>query len=362
MTSRERVMAVLTGENVPDRLPWLPELNDGFIAKVVETLGPVPDGIDAQTFVNLQIGADQLGRAVAVREVFSRVEVENRPEEGLTIYHTPHGDLIHQTRRDETAKTNYIIRHKLNGPQSIKAYHAMLDDLRFEPDYERAQRTIDQIGETGIATIDAPATPLMHLIMWDMGIEETLIAMFERTDEMVELMQHMHEKNLEYYKIAANGPGEVVRPMEDTSSKLTGPDLYAKYCVEYLNEYAEICHQAGKKFIVHMCGHLNDMLPVIKEVNLDGIEAVTPAPTGDADLLRMREVLGDIIIIGGVDPSRYALLGPEQMRKAIRETLEKMKGDRRFILGHEEIPVSAGLETVKAVGQIVAETAHWFYR
>jgi len=361
MTSRQRILAAITGEETPDRLGWLPELNDGFIAKVTEQFGPVPPTMDAQTFVNKQIGADQLARAVAVREVFGVVEIERQEEQGVTIWHTPKGDLIQRQQRDEVAKTTYTVQHKITGPESFAAYHALLEDQRFEPDYARAEQMIDQVGDTGLATIDAPATPLMSLILWDMGIEQTLTAIFEHEAEMVELMEHMHQKNLEYYQIAAAGPGEVIRPMEDTSSMLTGPDLYAKYCVGYLNEYARICHEHGKKFIVHMCGHLNNMLDVIKEIDLDGIEAATPPPTGDVHPARLRSVLGDIAILGGVDPTYYALCDAEQMYNEVRETLLRMKGDRRFILGHEEIPVSARIDTVQAVGRLIAETADWFY-
>ncbi len=187
------------------------------------------------------------------------------------------------------------------------------------------------------------------------------MAMYDRTGEMVELMRHMHEKNLEYYRIACSGPGEVIRPMEDTSSMLTGPAMYAEHCSSYLSEYGRIVHEHGKKFIVHMCGHLKDMLPVIKDIELDGIEAATPSPTGNVEPDDIRNALGDVIIIGGVDPTRYAIQSPEGMVKTLRERLGRIKGDRHFILGSEEIPVAAKLDTVKAVGELVAETAEWFY-
>ncbi len=361
MTPRQRALAVIEGTGKPDRLCWLPELNDGFIRKVIEAEGPAPAGADKQTFANQRIGADQLGRAVAVKQVFHRVEVEERKDEGLTIWHTPKGDLVHQMQPDTVAQTSYIVRHKLDGERAFEAYHALLDDVTYEPDYERAQATIDKIGETGLATIDAPATPLMHIIMWDWGIESSLMAVYDRPEEMGELMAHMHEKNLEYYRIAAAGPGEVVRPMEDTSSMLTGPGMYAEHCSERLSEYGRIVHEHGKKFIVHMCGHLKGMLPVIKGIELDGIEAATPGPTGNVEPDDIREALGDVVIMGGVDPTRYAIQSPELMVKEVRARLERIKGDRRFILGHEEIPVAARLETVHAVGKMVAETGEWFY-
>ena len=361
MTPRERALAVIHGTGKPDRLPWLPELNDGFIRSVCEAEGPVPNGLDQQTFTNFRIGADQLARVISVKSTFQRVEVEQRKDEGLTIWHTPKGDLFEQAVSDPIAKTSYRLRHKLDDARAFEVYHAVLDDLKYEPDFEQANKRLARVGDTGLATIDAPATPLQHIIMWDLSVENALMAMYDRTDEMVELMRHMHQKNLEYYRVACQGPGEVVRPMEDTSSMLTGPAMYAEHCAAYLSEYGRVVHEHGKKFIVHMCGHLKDMLPIIKDIELDGIEAATPGPTGNVEPDEIRRVCGDVIIMGGVDPTRYAIQSPADMVKTLKERLSRIKGDRHFILGSEEIPVAGKIETVKAVGRMVAETATWFY-
>jgi uroporphyrinogen-III decarboxylase len=201
----------------------------------------------------------------------------------------------------------------------------------------------------------------MHLLMWVMDVQPTLMAMIDEEDKMSELLAAMHEKNKEYYRLAAAGPGRILRPMEDTSSMLTGPAMYARHCVPMLNDYARITHDAGKLFIPHMCGHLDGMLDVLKEVELDGIEAVTPPPLGNANLPRIREKLGDIWIIGGVDPSRYASTDRQEIVSHVKTTLQQMRGDRKFMLGSEEIPLAAKMENVQAVAELVQGTAGGFY-
>ena len=358
MTSNERITALLAGRT-PDRLCWLPELNDRFITKVVEQRGPVPEGLDAQTFVNQVIGADQLARAVAVRTRYRQVRVER--DSGTTTYITPQGRLVERVEHNETADTNYKVQHLVSGEECFEAYKALIEDVEYLPAYDSARQAIEKVGQTGLVTIDAPATPYMHLLLWDMGIEPTIMGLFDYPRRMVELMDLMHERNKEYYRIAAAGPGRVVRPMEDTSSMLSSPDVYAQHSIGCLKDYAEICHEHGKLFIVHMCGHLRDMLEVIAEVPLDGIEAITPLPTGDADLLAMRRRLGDIWLVGGVDPTTYAMVSTDQMRATVGQVIEQMRGDRHFIVGHEEIPVSAHLENVLAVGELIEQTRGTFY-
>lgn len=360
MTPKQRIDALLTGQT-PDRVPWLPELNDGFIRKVVRQRGPAPEGVDDQTFANQVIGADQLARLKAVRQRWRHVEVVEDAEALTTTYVTPKGKLVHRRQPNETAQTQYTVGHLIAGPESFEPYKALIEDPEYTPDYDQAQAVIDRVGETGLATIDAPATPLMHLIMWDMGIEPTLMALFDYPDQMAELMDLMHERNKEYYRIAAAGPGQVVRPMEDTSSMLTSPTMYAEYAIDHLKDYADICHEHGKAFIVHMCGHLRDMLDVIARVPLDGIEAITPPPTGNADLPEIRRRLGDIFLLGGVDPTTYATLEADQLRVCVAALLEQMKGDRRLILGHEEIPVTAKLDNVLAVSKLIEQTRDGFY-
>ena len=370
----QRVEALLAGRT-PDRLPWLPELNAGFIRKTTgapeprgaaspEAVGDLPEEADEANYLEREarcagiIGADHLHRVHSVRVARRRVTVERDPAAGLTLIHTPAGDLTQRQQWDPLSGTVFTRAHLVKGPESFPAYRAMVEDEIYEPNYESAER---DIARSGLATVDVPATPLMHLLMWVMDAQPTLMAMMDYPEQMTELMAVVHERNKDFYRVAAAGPGRILRPMEDTSFMLTGPRMYADHCVAYLNEYAEIAHAAGKLFLPHMCGHLGGMTDVLAEIDLDGIEAITPPPLGSADLLEMRRRLGEIWLIGGVDPSLYATATPPQMAEHVRKTLELMRGDRKFILGHEEIPVAAKMDNVRAVADLVARTADGFY-
>ncbi len=371
----ERVAALLAG-SIPDRLPWVPELNAGFIRRTTgageggkssssEAVGAEGDEQAEADYLDLEarcarmIGADHLHRVISVRVVRHRVEIESDPAAGTTVIHTPAGELRRRQQWDGISGTVFTREHLLKGPESFPAYRAMIEDETYLPDYERARR---DIARSGLATVDVPATPLMHLLMWVMDVQPTLMAVMDYPEEMTELTAVMHEKNKEYYRVAAAGPGQILRPMEDTSAMLTGPAIYAEHCVGCLNDYAEIVHAAGKTFLPHMCGHLGGMLEVLAEVNLDGIEAITPPPLGNADLAEMRRHLGDIWLIGGVAPSLYATATRQQMAEHARATLATMRGDRKFMLGSEEIPLAAKLGNVRVVAELVEQTADWFYK
>jgi hypothetical protein len=367
----QRIAELMAGR-APDRLPWVPELNAGFVRRMMGTAradAPVEfDQTDRKSgeedYLGLEarcaekIGADHLHRVQSVRVVRPNVRVETDEATGESLVHTPAGDLRQVKVYDEGSGTVYTREHLVKGPEDFEAFRAMIADEVYEADYENAQTEIDR---SGMATVDVPATPLMHLLMWVMDVQPTLMAMMERPDEMADLMAFMHERNLDYYRVAAAGPGEIFRPMEDTSAMLTGPRMYAEHSVAHLNDYAAVTHGAGKLFLPHMCGHVGGMLDVLVEIDLDGIEAITAPPLGDADVAEMRRRLPEAWLIGGVDPSQYATATPEQMRSHVQGTLEAMRGDRRFMLGHEEIPLAARVENVQIVAELVAATAEGFY-
>lgn len=358
-------MSDLMAGKTPGRLPWLPELNAGFVRKTLGLdVSPQNQAPGTPYFVQERaaaaaIRAEHLHRVVTVKTGYGQCRIEVVDATFTTLVHTPKGVLRKNQQWDANSGTIFTREHFIKGPESFEAFKVFVRDEVYVPDFERAQAEIDACG---FCTIDVPATPLMHLLMWEMDVQPTLMAMMDYPGQMVDLMAVMHEKNKEYYRLAVRGPGLVYRPMEDTSSMLTGPSMYARYCVAHLNDYADIVHAAGKIFLPHMCGHLNRMIDVLADVRLDGIEAVTVPPLGDADLAAIRRKLGDIWILGGVDPSQYATAGPEAMRRHVQSTLDLMKGDRKFVLGHEEIPLAAKAQNVNVVADLVAGTGAWFYR
>lgn len=364
MTSRERLTAAVSGER-PDRIPWAPELNHYFIRKQFRK-----QGIDPKSFPNLYlagnrlVGADMLMGISGVtphylatsypyndgrirREVYRK---DNREEIRIE---TPSGVLKQISVTDPVAQTTYVSEHLLKGPEDFKPYLEALESLTFAPDEAAVARQLEVIGEAGIPSLTTPETPIMSFIMYLMGIQETLYCVMDYPDECCEVFDRMHEKYKEFYRALASITVPVVRPFEDTSSSLTSPAMYARYALPYLKEYAAICHEQGKRFIPHMCGTLKDMLPVLRRADLDGGEALTPPPTGDAPAPLIRNLVGsEFVIIGGIDPTRF-VVESHRIPDLAREALDSMRGDSRFILGHEEVPPDAPLEAVLEIPKLL---------
>jgi uroporphyrinogen-III decarboxylase len=117
-------------------------------------------------------------------------------------------------------------------------------------------------------------------------------------------------------------------------------------------------HASGKVAIIHMCGHVRDILPLIRETGADGVHALTPPPTGDTPWELALDGLGeDTIILGALDPTIFAL-GPVQ---DIGPALDRLITPRirrahfSLLLGADGIAVP--LERFEAVAEWMARNA-----
>ncbi len=371
MTSKERLECALRGEKA-DRLGWAPEINDLVTKNVIErvaagTLKPLsgvaPDKLNGLQYAksNQILGGDTFLRVTPYKTVRTGVEFGKR-DEGAEIVEwvqTPKGRLTARIRKEPESATDFRYEWFLKGPDDYRVWRDVIERTTFVPDYDTVAEIERKLDGAGIITLETPATPYMDYVMWFAGVEPLLYQIVDHERELVELMEIQHAKNLEACRIAAKCPhGLVNRPIEDTSQHLSSPDMFRKYVRRHMTDYADIAHSGGKLFIPHMCGHLRDMLPILTGLPIDGIEAMTPPPTGNCPAPHARKVLGkERIIVGGLDATRFALSRPAEFETTLRELLASMKGDRRFILGDEEIQVSARWENILTVNRLLKETA-----
>ena len=362
LTHRQRVLAVLKGSET-DRIPWLPEINAYFAERQCGVLGLDNPKIDPSIHIALKMNAASFLAAPFIKEELApdvQREIIEENDEIIERISTPHGILQSRQVYNKNASTYYRWEFLIKGPQDYKAFEYYYNSRRFDTDCQGFKNAIAPVLDFGIVALAVPPTPYMDCIMSLVGVEHTMYQLFDYRKEFLSLLDAMHQKNCEYVQLLLDAPIiDIVRPIEDTSSMLSSPDTFEELCKPHLQQYADIVHSRGELFIPHMCGHLKDMLPRMRDLDIDGIEAVTPLPTGDCSAKMVRDALGtDAIIIGGFDPTNFARESADHVRQVVMETAMSMKGDRRFILGHEEISPAAKWENVKLVPQVLEDVAN----
>jgi uroporphyrinogen-III decarboxylase len=248
--------------------------------------------------------------------------------------------------------------HMVRTVEDVQAYRFMYEDAVYQPRYDLAADQIGRMGDAGVVSIFGPPTPLLDLIMFQVRLPNIYFLMDDHPAEMEELLAVMHRRNCEYYELAGDGPGEVVRSFEDTSTTLVSPALYRRYCLQQMRDYGDICRARGKLFVPYMCGLLKGVLPELRETALDGIEALTPPPLGDTPIGLAREKLGpDVTLMGRLDPTQFVGATPDRTRDMIRAFVSQMGDGRRTGLGHEEVHIRADLESVRVIPELLEEYA-----
>jgi hypothetical protein len=77
---------------------------------------------------------------------------------------------------------------------------------------------------------------------------------------------------------AEHWPGDLIYSTENTSATLISPRQYRQYRFDPIREYGEIITGSGRIHVLHMCGHLRTLLPMLNELPAQVFEAFT-APT-----------------------------------------------------------------------------------
>ena len=70
-----------------------------------------------------------------------------------------------------------------------------------------------------------------------------------------------------------------------------------------------------------MCGRLAGMSPLIAASRINGVESLTPPPIGDMEIPQARAAWPHSLLIGGLDPSRLAMLPAAAVGTYVRDTL-----------------------------------------
>lgn len=332
MTGKERVMAALRGEE-SDRVCWSPCVDNYFTSSLAAQGFARVSWADACRLV----GADVIERHTpTIRTVEDGTITRRVSKEGdleTEVIESPVGSLTTQ-RGTNPWEAIHVTRFPIQTIEDVKTWQYVVEHTRYVEDFATFTAHQQYIGEDGIATSSGKFTPLMEFMEDLCGIQGTYYLLADHPQEMQACFARMHEKNKESYRLLVEGPEDVIINYEDTSSTILSPAIFRSYCAPVIDDYAAICHAAGKTYLTHMCGKLSAFGPQLRAGKQDGIESVCPPPTGDIWAHEARAAWGDEkIIFGGLEPPALVRMTVAETHAYVTGVLEAMPTFRRFILG-----------------------------
>ncbi|MGC9065705.1 MAG: uroporphyrinogen decarboxylase family protein [Candidatus Ratteibacteria bacterium] len=336
MTSEEKLLAIFN-KRANGSLSWTALVDDN-------TLNLLPDhlrgnyGIDFYKHIGCDImflngwntpfvfKSPQLKWPEYVREE-SRQENEKPVRQWFTRY----GNLT-----GIYGKGGHPIKYPVDSIEAVKIYTKMWEQAYFIPhDDSQTYSTLKKlIGSSGVITRFWGPSTIPRLLELDMGTANFYYLVHDYSDEMKNLIHTMHNVEKQAFKILAQDPCWCIMLVENTSTYYISPKIYEEFNMPHQYEFVQEVKKAGKTAILHMCGHVKNILPLIKQTECDGIHALTPPPTGDTPWELALDILGeDTIIIGTLDPSIFILSDIEEIPAALDRIITPRLRKANFVLG-----------------------------
>ncbi len=356
MTPKERITSILK-KKPHDCLSWTALIDNNTLDLLPEHLKG-NYGIDFYKHIKCDI---LLLDGWNTPYVFRSPELKWSPKVSIETYKdsekvirnisTPEGTLT-----AVCGKNGHPLKYMVDCLEAVRIYTVMWEQAEFvrHDDGETLKKLENLVDENGVITRFWGPSTIPRLLEMDMGTVNFYYLLHDYPDEMKRLIDTMHRKELDAFRILAEGPCSCVILVENTSTYYISPKIYQQFNMPHQQEFVKIIKNAGKTAILHMCGHVRNILHLIKETGCDGIHALTPPPTGDTPWELALDILGeDTIIISALDPSVFLLNKIQDIPPALDLLITERLKKANFILGVFADGISVEPERFYAISQWV---------
>jgi len=143
---------------------------------------------------------------------------------------------------------------------------------------------------------------------------------------------------------------------EDLGQKdrlLVSPGDYQRFFARYLAELARLVHAHDARLVMHSDGNVSEIVPVLVECGIDGLQALEPA--SGMNLGEMARKHGDkVAFLGALDQRILCWGSVEDTIKMVKDTIkEGARAGGKFALGPSHQPIGAKAENMFAMMEAI---------
>ncbi len=353
MNSKKRLIAAIRGEAV-DRIPFSP-----FFAYVWDFF---PDTVrDAGVLaLHHEIGADPLWRGApcpVVRNVHG-IDQHQYEEQGcvVTVTETPVGKLQHRHRRSDDGATDFLIEHPLKCEDDFKIQLWIEEHAEYRPDLAAVHQHFAGDGREGLSLgmlCPGAKSAYQRMVEHLVGTEELIYAQVDYPDLVAEVWAAMVENDRKAVQTAVDSPYDYFITWEDSGTQNYSPAQYDRFIGSEIEQWCRILNDAGKHYVQHACGHVHDLLPVMKRNGVCAVESISPPPTGNIELAAARDKVGaDFGIIGGIEPTKFLNLDGTELAAYVERVVADGRGGPFILANSDSCPPGVTVEKFKLVADV----------
>lgn len=143
---------------------------------------------------------------------------------------------------------------------------------------------------------------------------------------------------------------------------LFSPETFRQLVSPYLSRAAEAVHKRGKKFLLHVCGAVRPLMPMLIEAGVDMLEPIQVRASGMDPKGLKRDFGDDLCFYGGLDLQEVLCRGtPQRVRDEARRLIDVLGENGGYVFGpgHTYIQPDAPIENIMAMYETAASYRPW---
>ena len=280
-------------------------------------------------------------------------ESQEKDEHIVTEYRTPVGMLRQVQRFTEHGTSLMNVEYLLKDLDDLKVFEYILEKRSYEWDQNRFEWGQKRYGGAIPLRANIERSPLMWLIVGIMGFKRTVTMIWKHPMEMRAFMGVLEAEHIKQIEAYRGKPVAEINFGDNMHQDLCPPPYFRDYVIPFYQRVVPRVHAQGMVATSHWDGYVKQLLPLIRETGLDGLECVTPVPQGDVTLAEMKDGIGGMFLRDGIPAILMCPWTPvETLESHVRELIEIFYP--RLILGISDLlPANGDVERVRLVNEIV---------
>jgi hypothetical protein len=287
------------------------------------------------------------------RRVPGRAEM--RDDQIITEIKTPVGEIRQIQRVTEHGTSLINSEYFLKEIKDMRVYEYVLQNRSYMWDENRYEWGNKRYGNKITLRGNLERIPIMWLIVGLMGFQKTVTMLWRHPKEMEAFMNVLEEEHIKQIETYRGKPVDELNFVDNMHQDLCPPHYFEKYAVPFLQRSTEKIHSQNMVATSHWDGFIKQLIPLVKDTGLDGLECVTPLPQGDFTISELKNGLDDVFIRDGIPA---VMVCPWTDVKVLESFVKKLIEGfyPRIILGISDmLPANGEIKRVKLVNEIVKE-------
>jgi len=221
-------------------------------------------------------------------------------------------------------------------------------------DFTDVYKAIEQHPEKSVWT--GMWSPFFHDVADHFGMDNYFMAMYLRP----EIVEAVTERILEYYEEANRRFFAGLGDRADTFffgndfgtqlDLLISPEMFERFVLPGMKRLIAIAKAHGKKVLLHSCGSIYRVIPLLIDAGVDGLHPLQARARGMEASSLAKEYGGCIAFVGGVDTQDLLVNGtPEQVAADVRRLREAFGANFVVSPSHEALLPNVPLANVRAM-------------